>query len=107
MFGGGLAAAGMPLAWRQQTNLWGFSSVPLTALMAEPEATVVYIAPLPFPSMAALDDNQLWQRLPAVRGGVWWGCHRSGWATACRVSSPSPDCWRRTGPLARIHPGRC
>ena len=80
LFGGGLAAAGVTLAWRQQTNLWGCSTVPLTALMAEPEAVVVYIAPLPFPSMAALDDNQLWRRLPAVREGrlvglppVWLG----------------------------------
>ena len=80
LFGGGLASVGVPLAWQRSTNLWGFASVPLTALMAEPEAVIVYIEPLPFPRMAALQDNQLWQRLPAVREGrvvglppVWLG----------------------------------
>lgn len=80
LFGGGLAAAGVPLAWQQGTNLWGFTTAPLTELMAEPEAMIIYIAPLPFPDMDALADNQLWQHLPAVRQGrvvglppVWLG----------------------------------
>jgi len=56
LFGGGLAAAGIPLAWQQSTNLWGFTTAPLTDLMAEPEAMIIYIAPLPFPDMDALAD---------------------------------------------------
>ena len=80
LFGGGLTSVGVPLAWQRSTNLWGFASVPLTALMDEPEAVVVYIEPLPFPALTSLRTNQLWQRLPAVREGrvvglppVWLG----------------------------------
>lgn len=80
LFGGGLASVGVPLAWQRSTNLWGFASVPLTALMEEPEAVIVYIEPLPFPALTSLRGNQLWRRLPAVGEGrvvglppVWLG----------------------------------
>ena len=80
LFGGGLASVGVPLAWQRSTNLWGFASVPLTALMDEPEAVIVYIEPLPFPALTSLRGNQLWRRLPAVGEGrvvglpsVWLG----------------------------------
>ena len=66
--------------FRSTPELVEFTNAVFSALMAEPDAVVVYIAPLPFPSMAALDDNQLWRRLPAVREGrlvglppVWLG----------------------------------
>jgi ferric hydroxamate transport system substrate-binding protein len=111
LFGGGLAAVGIPLAWQQATNLWGFASVPLTALMAEPEALVVYIAPLPFADMSALQGNQLWQSLPAVRSGrvvglppVWLG---NGLPSLIYFSRLLADHWpQRAGdePLPRSLP---
>lgn len=80
LFGSAAKAAGIPLAWQGETNLWGFASVPLTALMAEPAAVVMPIAPWPFADLHALDSNRLWQALPAIQAGrlvpldpVWLG----------------------------------
>ena len=109
LFGGGLAAAGIPLAWQQSTNLWGFTTAPLTDLMAEPEAMIIYIAPLPFPDMDALADNQLWQHLPAVRDGrvvglppVWLG---NGLPSLRYFSRLLVAHWPQPGPLAAVATG--
>ena len=80
LFGGALTSVGFRVLRRGPSNLWGFTTEPLTALMVAPQAQLVYIEPLPFASMDELKDNQLWQQLPAVRAGrviglpaVWLG----------------------------------
>lgn len=80
LFGGALASVGIPVIRQPQSNLWGFATLPLTALTETPQAQLVYIEPLPFMGMSEMADNQLWQQLPAVRAGrvialpaVWLG----------------------------------
>jgi len=80
LFGGALSSVGLRVLRQGASNLWGFTTEPLTSLMTHPEAQLVYIEPLPFASMDEMKANQLWQQLPAVRAGrvmalpaVWLG----------------------------------
>ena len=80
LFGGALTSVGLRVLRQGTSNLWGFTTEPLTTLMTHPEAQLVYIEPLPFASMDEMKANQLWQQLPAVRDGrvmalpaVWLG----------------------------------
>ncbi|WP_251978682.1 ABC transporter substrate-binding protein [Salinicola avicenniae] len=56
-------------AWTGPTNAWGYASIPIDRLAAHPEASIVVIEPYPRQVERELDDNQIWQHLPAVREG--------------------------------------
>lgn len=97
LFGGALAAAGVPLAMQEATNAWGFSNLPLTDLAKVPEAQLLYVDPLPFADLSVLDDNQLWRQLPAVQAGrvlglpaVWLG---NGLPSVLRFSQLLAERW--------------
>lgn len=99
LFGGALASVGFRVQQQGASNLWGFSTEPLTSLLAHPEAQLIYIEPLPFASMAELKDNQLWQQLPAVRAGrvlalpaVWLG---NGLPSVARFASLLSRQWQQ------------
>jgi iron complex transport system substrate-binding protein len=53
-------------AWRESTNIWGFSMAGLDAVASAPEARLVVIAPGPPPALA---ESALWRSLPPVREG--------------------------------------
>ena len=98
LFGGALASVGIPVIPQPRSNLWGFTSVPLTALTGRAQAQLVYIEPLPFKDMNEMQDNQLWRQLPAVRAGrvialpaVWLG---NGLPSVERFASLLSHHWR-------------
>ncbi len=64
-----LAQLGLPNAWDQATNAWGFALVGIEALARYPEATLVIIDPLPTGVEEKLAKSGLWQQLPSVRHG--------------------------------------
>ncbi|WP_458526839.1 ABC transporter substrate-binding protein [Onishia taeanensis] len=57
---------GLTNAWQGNTNAWGFSVVGLETL-ADIDARLVVVEPLPVGVAAALADSGLWQALPSVR----------------------------------------
>lgn len=62
-----LEQLGLPNAWDQSTNAWGFALVGIEALARYPEATLVIIDPLPTGVEEQLAKSGLWQQLPSVR----------------------------------------
>lgn len=56
-------------AWTGPTNAWGYASIPIDRLAEHPEARIVIIKPYPRGVGDELDNNQIWQHLPAVREG--------------------------------------
>ncbi|TDV97299.1 iron complex transport system substrate-binding protein [Halomonas alkaliantarctica] len=64
-----LAQLGLPNAWDQSTNAWGFALVGIEALARNPEATLMIIDPLPTGVEEKLAKSGLWQQLPSVRHG--------------------------------------
>lgn len=69
MFGDVLGRIGLDNAWRHATDYSATAPVGIEALAREPEAFIVVVGPLPPEVRRGLDDNALWNALPAVRRG--------------------------------------
>ncbi|MGC3874964.1 ABC transporter substrate-binding protein [Halomonas sp. GXIMD04776] len=66
LYQGVLAHLGLDNAWKRPTNAYGFSLVGLEAL-ANLDAHLVVVEPLPVGVETQLNENGLWQNLSAVR----------------------------------------
>ena len=68
LFSTALEKIGITNAWTAAVNQWGFQSADLTHLAALPENTTIFIIkPYPADLPGKLQDNVIWQALPAVR----------------------------------------
>ncbi|GHB23974.1 ABC transporter substrate-binding protein [Salinicola rhizosphaerae] len=56
-------------AWTGPTNAWGYASISIDRLAETPDARIVVIKPYPRQVESELENNQVWQHLPAVREG--------------------------------------
>ncbi|GJD53456.1 Iron(3+)-hydroxamate-binding protein FhuD [Methylobacterium crusticola] len=56
-------------AWGGPANLWGFTSVGVEALTAEPEARIVHVGPIVSRGARALAGSAVWRSLAPVRAG--------------------------------------
>jgi len=69
MFGDVLQRLGLTNAWSKPTSYAAAAPVPLEALAAVPEASIVIVSPIPSDAQGTLAQSPLWQALPAVREG--------------------------------------
>ncbi len=68
LFSTALEKIGISNAWTAAVNQWGFQSADLTHLAALPENTTIFvIKPYPADLPGKLQENVIWQALPAVR----------------------------------------
>ncbi|HLU04892.1 MAG TPA: iron-siderophore ABC transporter substrate-binding protein [Advenella sp.] len=68
VFSTALEKIGISNAWTAAVNQWGFQSADLTHLAALPkDATIFIIKPYPADLPGKLQENVIWQALPAVR----------------------------------------
>ena len=68
LFSTTLEKIGISNAWTAAVNQWGFQSADLTHLAALPEDTTIFvIKPYPADLPGKLQENVIWQALPAVR----------------------------------------
>ncbi len=68
LFSTALEKIGINNAWKAAVNQWGFQSADLTHLATLPEDTTIFIIePYPADLPKKLQENVLWQALPAVR----------------------------------------
>lgn len=68
LFSTALEKIGITNAWTAAVNQWGFQSADLTHLAALPKDTTLFIIkPYPADLPGKLQDNVIWQALPAVR----------------------------------------
>lgn len=68
LFSTALEKIGISNAWTAAVNQWGFQSADLTHLAALPEDTTIFIIkPYPADLPGKLEENVIWQALPAVR----------------------------------------
>lgn len=56
-------------AWTGPTNGWGYASIAIDRLAETPDARIVVIKPYPRQVGSELQNNRIWQHLPAVREG--------------------------------------
>lgn len=69
LFSTALEKIGIANAWTADVNQWGFQSADLTHLAALPKDTTIFIIkPYPADLPGKLQDNVIWQALPAVSG---------------------------------------
>ncbi|WP_295809451.1 ABC transporter substrate-binding protein [uncultured Nitratireductor sp.] len=75
LYGGVLEGAGLSNAWTGATNFWGFTTVPLAALLHQADAELIVVAPVPVEVNRMLDAEQggasesLLGKIPSVRDG--------------------------------------
>jgi len=69
MFGDVLQRLGFTNAWSKPTSYAAAAPVPLEALAAVPEASIMIVSPVPSDAQSTLAQSPLWQALPAVREG--------------------------------------
>jgi len=68
LFSTALEKIGITNAWTGAVNQWGFQSADLTHLAALPQDTTIFIIkPYPADLPGKLQENVIWQALPAVR----------------------------------------
>ena len=68
IFSTALEKIGINNAWKAAVNQWGFQSADLTHLATLPEDTTIFIIePYPADLPKKLQENVIWQALPAVR----------------------------------------
>lgn len=69
MFGDVLGRLGLKNAWTDETSYSAAAPVGIEALARVPEASIAVVGPLPPEVRRTLDENALWNALPAVREG--------------------------------------
>jgi iron complex transport system substrate-binding protein len=69
MFGDVLGKLGLTNAWTDPTSYSAAAPVGIEALARVPEAFIAVVGPLPPEVRRTLDENALWNALPAVRDG--------------------------------------
>ena len=69
MFGDVLQRLGFTNAWSKPTSYAATAPVPLEALAAVPEASIVIVSPIPSDARSTLEKSPLWRALAAVREG--------------------------------------
>lgn len=70
MFGDVLSRLGFDNAWTEPTSYSATAPVSLDALARRPDAFIAVVGPVPPEVAAQLDQNALWQSLPAVQNGL-------------------------------------
>ncbi len=69
MFGDVLGRLGLRNAWTDETSYSAAAPVGIEALARVPDASIAVVGPLPPEVQRTLDENALWNALPAVREG--------------------------------------
>ncbi|MBS3804527.1 MAG: ABC transporter substrate-binding protein [Oleiphilaceae bacterium] len=69
IFQAALEGLGLDNAWQKPGNFWGFSTVGLEALAAQPDVRIVVISPTAPGLAGQLSSSPFWTHLPAVRQG--------------------------------------
>src|SRR5690606_24380338 len=69
MFGDVLGRLGLRNAWTDGTSYSAAAPVGIEALARVPDASIAVVGPLPPEVQRTLDENALWNALPAVREG--------------------------------------
>lgn len=63
-----LERVGIPNAWQEETNYWGFATVGIEALATERRVRLFYLEPPPRGVLPALRESGLWSNLTFVEG---------------------------------------
>lgn len=67
LFSAVLARLDQRNAWQAGDNVWGFAQTGLERLADNPDAALIYFAPLPLNTERQLANSKLWQQMPFVQ----------------------------------------
>ncbi len=69
LFSAVLARLGQKNAWQAGDNYWGYAQAGVEQLADNPDAALIYFAPLPLNTEQQLAGSKLWQQMPFVQRG--------------------------------------
>ena len=69
LFSAVLARLGQENAWHAGDNYWGYAQAGVEQLADNPDAALIYFAPLPLNTEQQLAGSKLWQQMPFVQQG--------------------------------------